>query len=172
MRVFSVQPWPSARDDLRNAAVSERMAVLKSLTDAIRALRGEMGLAPGQRVPLLVQDAEAGLDELAPYLAALARLESVQSVDRLPELAGAPVQVVGSTQLMLHVEIDLGAERTRLDKEIDRLEKEIAKASGKLSNASFVERAPAAVVEQEKARLAQFGETLEKVRTQRQRLGD
>ena len=169
---ISVQPWPSARDDLRNAAASERMAVLKSLTDAIRALRGEMGLAPGQRVPLLVQDAEAGLDELAPYLAALARLESVQSVDRLPELAGAPVQVVGSTQLMLHVEIDLGAERTRLDKEIDRLEKEIAKASGKLSNASFVERAPAAVVEQEKARLAQFGETLEKVRTQRQRLGD
>jgi valyl-tRNA synthetase len=127
-------------------------------------------LAPGQRVPLLVQGAEAGLDELAPYLVALARLESVQAVDQLPDV-GAPVQVVGTTQLMLHVESDLEAERALLDKEIDRLEKEIAKASGKLSNASFVERAPAAVVEQEKARLAQFGETLERVRAQRGRLG-
>ncbi len=167
---ISVQPWPVARADLRDAHAAGRMAALKSLTDAIRALRGEMGLAPGQRVPLLVQGAEAGLDELAPYLVALARLESVQAVDQLPDV-GAPVQVVGTTQLMLHVEIDLEAERARLDKEIDRLEKEIAKASGKLSNASFVERAPAAVVEQEKARLAQFGETLERVRAQRGRLG-
>ncbi len=167
----SVQPWPTARDDLRDAAAAGRMATLKLLTDAIRALRGEMGLAPSQRVPLLVQGAEPGLDELAPYLVALARLESVQAVDRLPDV-GAPVQVAGVTQLMLHVEIDPAAERARLDKEIDRLEKEIAKASGKLSNAGFVERAPAAVVEQEKARLAQFGETLEKVRAQRTRLGD
>ncbi|MGB3276322.1 MAG: valine--tRNA ligase [Castellaniella sp.] len=166
---ISIQPWPIARDDLRDAAAAERMTALKSLTDAIRALRGEMGLAPGQRVPLLVQGFDAGLDELAPYLVALARLESVQGVDSLPDL-GAPVQVVGATQLMLHVEIDVEAERIRLDKEIDRLEKEIAKASGKLSNASFVERAPAAVVEQEKARMAQFGETLERVRAQRQKL--
>jgi valyl-tRNA synthetase len=168
---ISVQPWPAARDDLRDADAAGRMTALKSLTDAIRALRGEMGLAPGQRVPLLVQGAEAGLDELAPYLVALARLESVQAVEHLPDV-GAPVQVVGTTQLMLHVEIDLDAERARLDKEIDRLDREIAKASGKLSNASFVERAPAAVVEQEKARLAQFGETLERVRAQRARLGN
>jgi valyl-tRNA synthetase len=83
---------------------------------------------------------------------------------------GAPVQVVGEARLMLHVEIDVAAEQARLDKEIARLEGEIAKANGKLSNASFVERAPAAVVEQEKARLAQFGETLSKVREQRAKL--
>lgn len=168
---ISAQPWPTIRDDLRDAAAADRMNELKALTDAIRALRGEMNLAPGLRVPLRVQDARTGLDELAPYLMALARLESVQIMDRLPDL-GAPVQVVGTTQLMLHVEIAPQAERIRLDKEIDRLEKEITKASGKLSNASFVERAPATVVEQEKARLAQFGETLERIRAQRARLGD
>ncbi|CFW31073.1 valyl-tRNA synthetase [Bordetella pertussis] len=65
----------------------------------------------------------------------------------------------------------MAAECARLDKEIARLEGEIAKANGKLGNASFVERAPAAVVEQEKARLAQFSETLEKVRGQRVKLG-
>ncbi|WP_322999008.1 valine--tRNA ligase [Castellaniella sp.] len=168
---ISVQAYPQTRDSLLDAAATERMGTFKSLTDAIRALRGEMNLAPSQRVPLLVQGAESDLDELAPYLMALARLDSVQAVDHLPDL-GAPVQVVGTVQLMLHVEIDVAAERTRLDKEIDRLEKEIAKAQGKLSNASFVERAPAAVVEQEKARMIQFGDTLERVRAQRERLKD
>ncbi|WP_323017279.1 valine--tRNA ligase [Castellaniella sp.] len=168
---ISTQAYPQTRDTLLDADATRRMATFKSLTDAIRALRGEMNLAPGQRVPLLVQGADAGLDELSPYLMALARLDNVQAVDSLPDL-GAPVQVVGTTQLMLHVEIDVAAERARLDKEIDRLEKEIAKAEHKLSNASFVERAPAAVVEQEKARMVQFGETLERVRVQRDRLKD
>ncbi|CAM5222857.1 Valine--tRNA ligase OS=Castellaniella defragrans OX=75697 GN=valS PE=3 SV=1 [Castellaniella defragrans] len=166
---ISTQPYPVARESLRDEKAAAQMAGLKSLTDAIRALRGEMNLAPGLRVPLLVQGGHADLEELAPYLMALARLENVRAVDRLPDL-GAPVQVVGTTQLMLHVEIDVAAERVRLDKEIERLEKEIAKASGKLANESFVARAPATVVAQEKARLAQFGETLERVRTQRLRL--
>src|SRR5690606_20153731 len=107
----------------------------------------------------------------APYLAALARLSEVNVVSVLPALTGAPVQVVGESRLQLHIEVDVGAERARLDKEIIRLETEIGKANGKLGNASFVERAPAAVVEQEKARLAQFTETLDKVREQRQQLG-
>ncbi|XOT94575.1 hypothetical protein ACMTAU_14800, partial [Alcaligenes pakistanensis] len=73
--------------------------------------------------------------------------------------------------LMLHVEIDVEAERIRLSKEIERLQGEISKAQGKLGNASFVERAPAAVVEQERLRVAQFGETLTKVKQQFDRLG-
>ncbi len=166
---ISTRPWPVARADRHDDQAVARMAELKSLTDAIRALRGEMNLSPGQRVPLLVQGDVQDLDALRPGLMALARLDSVQAVARLPEL-GAPVQVVGTTQLMLHVEIDLDAERARLDKEIDRLEKEIARAGGKLSNTRFIERAPAAVVEQEKARVAQFGDTLARVRAQRERL--
>nr|WP_322995401.1 valine--tRNA ligase [Castellaniella sp.] len=166
---ISVQAFPQTNDVLLAPEAAQLMTEFKSLTDAIRALRGEMSLVPSQRVPLLVQGATTDLAELAPYLMALARLENVQAVDQLPDL-GAPVQVVGTTQLMLHVEIDIAAECARLDKEIDRLEKEIAKANGKLSNSSFIERAPAAVVDQEKARLVQFGETLDRVRAQRIRL--
>ncbi len=166
---ISTQNYPIARDDLLNNDAVAIMAEFKSYTDAIRALRGDMNLAPSNKVPLLIQDASQNLSEMAPYLQSLARLESVESTEKLPEI-GAPVQVVGTTQLMLRVEIDIAAERIRLDKEIARLEAEINKAKGKLSNSNFVDKAPAAVVEQEKSRLAGFTETLEKIKFQRDKL--
>ena len=101
-----------------------------------------------------------------PYLAGLARLSEVAVVDEIGTDELAPVAVAGSFKLMLRVEIDLAAERERIAKEIARLEGEITKAEGKLGNASFVERAPAAVVQQERARLAGFVATLEKLRPQ------
>ena len=165
----SVQPYPVANEANIDRDAEAAVAELKAQVEAVRALRGEMNLSPAQKAPLIAQGDAAMLQRNAPYLAALARLNQVDVVAQLPDV-GAPVQVVGLARLMLHVEIDVVAERSRLDKEIARLEGEIAKANAKLANASFVERAPTAVVEQEKARLAQFGETLEKVREQRAKL--
>jgi len=109
------------------------------------------------------------LRQHAPYLAALAKLSGVDVVMTLPD-DGAPVQVLGQTRLMLKVEIDVAAEKVRLDKEIARLQGEITKAQAKLTNESFVARAPAAVVEQEQQRVIQFGETLIQVKAQREKL--
>ncbi|NLC36270.1 MAG: class I tRNA ligase family protein, partial [Alcaligenaceae bacterium] len=162
---ISIQPYPCSNPEAIDATAEAQVAELKAQVEAVRALRGEMNLSPAQRVPLIGLGDKEVLARNSEYLKALARLSEVEIVDALPQL-GAPVQVVGTTELMLHVEIDVEAERARLDKEIQRLEGEIAKAQGKLSNESFVQRAPAKVVEQEKSRVAQFGETLAKVREQ------
>ncbi|MGE4591493.1 MULTISPECIES: valine--tRNA ligase [Alcaligenes] len=167
---ISVQPYPIANPAAVDEQAVAQVAELKAQVDAIRALRGEMNISPAQRVPLIAQGNAETLKANSPYLAALGKLESVEIVDQLPTDAGAPVQVIGTTQLMLHVEIDVEAERIRLSKEIERLQGEISKAEAKLGNASFVERAPAAVVEQERQRVIQFGETLAKVQQQFARL--
>jgi len=146
-----------------------RIQLLKELVNACRTLRGEMSLSPAQRVPLVIEGDTGVINALAPYIAALGKLSEVSAVPALAD-ADAPVALVGDLRMMLVVEIDKDAERARLAKEIARIQNEITKAQAKLANSSFVDRAPAAVVEQEKARLADFGIMLQKLETQHARL--
>ncbi|HSY27357.1 MAG TPA: class I tRNA ligase family protein, partial [Burkholderiaceae bacterium] len=167
------QAYPISQPQKIDESAEAWMHQLKSLTDACRNLRGEMQLSPAVRVPLIMQAAhaadQASLQTFAPYLQALAKLSEVQVVDALPE-SPAPVSVVGEIKLMLKVEIDIAAERERIGKEIARLEGEIVKAEAKLGNESFVARAPAQVVAQEKERMAGFAATLVKLREQFEKL--
>ncbi len=167
---ISVQAYPTANEALIDADALDAFASLKARVEAVRALRSEMQLSPAERVPLIAQGPQDSLTAQAPYLAFLAKLSSVEVVSTLPEDTGAPIQMVADSRLMLKVEIDVDAEKIRLDKEIVRLVAEIAKANGKLSNEAFVQKAPAQVVAQEKARLEGFSDTLQKVREQRNRL--
>ena len=97
---------------------------------------------------------------------ALGKISAVNVVPTLPEGSPAPVQIVGGVKLMLHVEIDVEAERKRLSKEIEKLTIEIAKCQGKLGNEAFVAKAPQAVVDQENARLREFSELKSKLEMQ------
>ncbi len=168
--------YPQAQAERIDPVSDAWVERLKSLVGVCRGLRGEMNLSPAERVPLVtIGDAEF-ITEAAPLLKALAKLGDVQILTdeaafaRATEMA--PVAVQGAARLALKVEIDIEAERARLGKEITRLEGEIAKAEGKLSNESFVARAPAAVVAQERERIAGFRSTLERVKQQADRLKD
>jgi valyl-tRNA synthetase len=147
------------------------VATLKAMVNACRSLRGEMNLSPALKVPLAAAGDKNAIEAYAPYLAALARLSEISATEGALPDSDAPVQIVGDFRLMLKIEIDVAAERERLDKEIARLQGEIAKAQGKLSNASFVDRAPAAVVEQERKRMEDFSATLGQLQAQRGKLG-
>ncbi|MDR2788877.1 MAG: class I tRNA ligase family protein, partial [Candidatus Accumulibacter sp.] len=162
--------YPEADPAKFDEASEGQVRQLKEIVYACRNLRGEMDISPARRMPLFASgDAEA-LKRCAPYLKALAKLSEVHVVDRLPEDANAPVAIVGEIRLMLEVEIDVAAETERIGKEIARLEGEIDRAGAKLANESFVARAPAPVVEQERKRLADFTAALEKLRRLLERL--
>ena len=161
-----IAPYPQAEPAKLDAEAARRVALMKALTNACRALRSEMNVGPSQRIPLLIAGEAAALRGAAPYIEFLARLSGIEFTGaELPE-ADAPVAVVGDYRLMLRIEVDRAAERERLSKEAQRLQAEIAKSQSKLANAGFVDRAPPQVVAQERERLATFTRTLEQVHVQ------
>ena len=163
--------YPQAQTEKIDPASEAEVQYLKNLAYACRNLRGEMNLSPALRIPLLASGEGEKLATLVPYLKMLCKLSEMQIIDEMPTDASAPIAIVGETRLMLQVQIDLAVERERLDKEIARLRSEIGKSESKLANDSFVARAPAAVVEQERKRLTDFVATLAKLQPQRERLG-
>ena len=163
------QAYPRAQLEKIDSQALSWMQEFKALTDACRNLRGEMKLSPALRVPMVLEVADHAqqthMQSFVPYLQALAKLSEVTVVPALPE-SPAPVAICGQARMMLVVEMDVAAERERLTKEIAKIDAEIAKVHSKLGNESFVARAPAAVVTQERERLTNFSSTIEKLREQ------
>ena len=172
---IAVAPYPQAQAANIDEAAEAEMARFKQLVDACRNLRGEMNVSPAQRLPLFALGDAGFIRAHAPALQALAKLSEVKVFDAEANWAAAaqaaPVAVVGDARLALFMEVDVAAEKARLAKEAGRLEGEIAKANGKLSNQAFVAKAPPAVIDQEKKRVADFTAALDKLRDQLQRLG-
>jgi valyl-tRNA synthetase len=171
----SVAAYPVSQPERIDQTAEAAVAKLKGLVDACRTLRGEMNVSPATRLPLYVLGDTAFMQANAAVLQGLAKLSEVKVfTDEAAWAAAAqaaPVAVVGEARLCLFMEIDVAAEKARLTKETTRLEGEIAKATAKLANEAFVAKAPAAVLDQEKKRVADFGATLAKVREQLVRLG-
>ena len=166
-------PYPKAQLEKVDPQADAWVARLKELVGAVRALRSEMKLT--ERVPLYTYGGADFLRQATPILqSSLVKLSEVKIFDDEAAFHAAtgqlPVAVQGDARLALHVEIDVAAERERLAKEIKRIEAEIAKCNGKLSSESFVARAPQAVVDQERQRLADFTATLDRLRDQAARL--
>ncbi|MGH8727673.1 MAG: valine--tRNA ligase [Burkholderiales bacterium] len=161
-------PYPKPDSSRLDPEASEFVGELKEMVNACRQLRAELNLAPGQRVPLAAAGDALRLASHTPYLKALARISNVE-FGELPA-GDAPVAIVGEFKLMLDVCVDKDAERERLSKELHRLETEIEKARTKLANPSFLNKAPANIVDQERERLSSHRSRLEKMRNQLQKL--
>jgi valyl-tRNA synthetase len=166
--------YPKAELQRIDADADAWVARLKAVVGACRQLRSEMNLSPAERVPLLTLGDAEFIAAAAPLLKALAKLSEVRLLDDeaafAAATAAAPVAVQGEARLALQVTIDVAAEQARLAKEIARIDAEVGKAQTKLQNDSFVARAPAAVVAQERQRLDDFRRTLDRLRDQASRL--
>ena len=157
--------YPVADQEKIVPAAFDKMGSLKELVDEVRKLRGEMGIAPNVKAPLFVEGGSE-LADLLKYLPALTRLTEAKLVDKLPEAEDAPVAVCNGARLMLKVEIDKAAETARLSKEAEKLQKALDKLSAKLGKPGYMDKAPAHLVEKDKAELAELMDKMGKVEGQ------
>lgn len=163
--------YPQADKEKIVQTAFDKMAALKDLVEEVRKLRGEMGIAPNVKAPLFVEGS-AELEGLLKYLPSLTRLTEAKLVDNLPEAEDAPVAVCNGARLMLKVEIDKAAETARLSKEAEKLQKALDKLNAKLSKPGYTEKAPAHLVEKDKADLAELEDKMAKVQNQLAKLKD
>ena len=163
--------YPQADKEQIVQTAFDKMAALKDLVEEVRKLRGEMGVAPNVKAPLFVEGS-AELEGLLKYLPSLTRLTEAKLVDSLPEAEDAPAAVCNCARLMLKVEIDKAAETARLSKEAEKLQKALDKLNAKLSKPGYTEKAPAHLVEKDKADLAELEDKMAKVQTQLAKLKD
>ncbi|OFN79467.1 valine--tRNA ligase [Neisseria sp. HMSC064E01] len=163
--------YPQADKEQIVQTAFDKMAALKDLVEEVRKLRGEMGIAPNVKAPLFVEGS-AELEGLLKYLPSLTRLTEAKLVDNLPEAEDSPVAVCNGARLMLKVEIDKAAETARLSKEAEKLQKALDKLNAKLSKPGYTEKAPAHLVEKDKADLAELEDKMAKVQNQLAKLKD
>ena len=164
-----LQSYPLSREKKIDKDAEAWMQTLKHMVEECRKLRGEMNISPAEKVPLLIIGNPETIQAYQDYLLQLAKLESISVIDKFEKI-DAPVAIVGEYKLMLKVEINVAAEKQRLQKEIDKLTVELKKADGKLANQSFIEKAPESVIAQEKERQKKFSDDLQKFKEQLSRL--
>lgn len=171
-----LQPWPVANEARIDAAAEGDIEWVKALMLGVRQIRGEMKISMAKRIDIIVANASAEdqrrLADFEPLLNKLAKLESVRVLAAGEEAPMSATTLVGEMEVLVPMAglIDKDAELARLDKEIGRLEGEVKRVGGKLGNEGFVAKAPAEVLEKERAKLAEAEQALAKMVEQRQRI--
>ena len=175
-KTIMLQPWPVANEERIDPAAENDIEWLKELMLGTRNIRGEMNIGPGKPLPIFLKNVSADdqrrLTENEALLKKLARLESITVLAAGEEAPLSATALVGEMEVLVPMAglIDKGAELARLDKEIQRLQGEVQRVGGKLSNAGFVDKAPAEVIEKERAKLAEAEQALGKLAEQHARI--
>jgi valyl-tRNA synthetase len=165
-----------ANEERIDPAAESDIEWLKELMLGTRNIRGEMNIGPGKPLPIYLKNVSAEdqrrLTENEALLKKLARLESITVLAAGEEAPLSATALVGEMEVLVPMAglIDKAAELARLDKEILRLQGEVQRVGGKLSNAGFVDKAPAEVIEKERAKLAEAEQALGKLAEQHARI--
>jgi len=173
-----LQPWPVAAEERIDAAAEGDIEWVKQLMLGVRQIRGEMKISMAKRIDIIVQNANAEdlrrLADFEPLLSKLAKLESVRVLASGEEAPMSATALVGEMQVLVPMAglIDKDAELARLDKEIQRLQGEVQRVGGKLANEGFVAKAPAEVLDKERAKLAEAEQALAKLVEQREKIAN
>ncbi|MCZ4321395.1 valine--tRNA ligase [Pseudomonas anguilliseptica] len=168
-----LQAWPVANESRIDAAAEGDIEWVKQLMLGLRQIRGEMKISMAKRIDIILANASdedrRRLADNAPLLNKLAKLESVRVLSASEEAPMSATALVGDMQVLVPMAglIDKDAELARLDKEIARLDGEVKRVGGKLSNEGFVAKAPADVLDKERAKLAEAEQALSKMVEQR-----
>ncbi len=170
------QAFPEADRAREDAGAEGDIDWIKRFILGVRRIRGEMDISPNKPLNVLLQNAgtedRRRLEEYRLFLERLARLESITVLDAGTEAPESAIALVGDMQLLVPMAglIDKDAELKRLAKERDKARADLERAEKKLANPSFVEKAPPAVVDQEKQRLAEFRSALERLDAQHRKI--
>ncbi len=165
-----LQPYPQYRQTNVDQNAEQNIEWIKAVIVAIRNIRGEMDISPARAIPVFLHKGSANdkarLEEYRPYLQKLAKLESIQYLDKNEELPAAATQLHGDMEILVPMAglIDIEAERRRLEKEIAKRESGMKAVSAKLNNKKFMDNAPDAVVQKERSKAEQLTTALRALR--------
>lgn len=171
-----LQPWPEFNPERIDEAAEGDIEWIKAFMLGIRQIRGEMNISMAKRIDVVLGNASTEdkrrLADNEPLLKKLAKLESVRLLGDGEEAPLSAIALVGDMQVLVPMAglIDKDAELARLDKEIARLDGEVKRVGGKLSNTGFVDKAPAEVIDKERAKLAEAEQAKARLQEQRDRI--
>ncbi|GAA5015235.1 valine--tRNA ligase [Acinetobacter puyangensis] len=171
-------PYPVAEQDKISEQAEADMQWLQGLIGAVRNIRGEMGLGNARLLPVLLQNISEAertqIERIEPLFKALAKVENITFLANGEEPPLSSSSVVGHASVFVPMKglIDPKAELGRLQKDLDKIQKQHDQIATKLSNESFVAKAPAAVVEGEKAKLAEFADQLTKIKANMEQIAN
>jgi valyl-tRNA synthetase len=175
---IALEPFPPLRPGCRKAEEANRMECLQEIIVAVRTMRAELNISPAKKLCCLLRPADdaqrALLEQNRHMIASLARLDTLDIGRQLaiPKASASSVAQGCEVVMPLAGAVDLTAELARLDRELAGIGKDLAAAQMKLANQSFVERAPAAVVERERERSRELADSRAKLEALRQRFAN
>ena len=171
-----ISSWPESLDGLIDLVAEQDMERVQEIVTAVRTVRSEMNVPPATKIPVIMSLPNTnGVDELeaiAPLVSGLVRASEITVGIAVNPPAASGSAVVGAVEVFIPLEgiIDLDVERGRLEKEVAKFEKLVKSMNGKLANEKFIANAPTDVVKKERERLAEYGDTLERLRDSLQRI--